>query len=97
MSLIGIRHAEIDVVLGCELVAQNFFAVHECAVAAAHVFEDVSAFDGQDLRLLAADAAVAQREFVAGLAADAKRRTIRWALRGARHWVRSQPDAENVA
>src|SRR5271155_5662659 len=71
---VGIGHPEIDAVFRAQLVAENFLAVHVSAVAAAHIFENVNAFRGNDLGLLAADAAVPQRQLIAGLAADAKRR-----------------------
>jgi hypothetical protein len=43
-------------------------------VAAAEIFKDHRAVYAGDLRLLPADAAIAQRQFIAGLAADAKRK-----------------------
>lgn len=70
-----IGHAEVDAVLGMQGARiGDAFAVYECTVAAAHVFEEVIAIGGDDLRLLAADAAVAQDKLIAGLATDAKRK-----------------------
>ena len=70
-----IGHAEIDAVLGAQRARVcDAFAVDECAVAAAHVFEEVIAVGGDDLSLLAADAAVAQHKLIARLAADTKRK-----------------------
>src|ERR1700675_2660823 len=70
LQLVGIRHAEVDSIVGLQLMSKRFFAVHERAVAAAHILQHKRAIHGEDLRLLAADAAVAQREFVAGLPSD---------------------------
>jgi len=75
-ELVGIRHAKIDFVAGLQLVLQHFFAVHKRAMSAAHVFEHPAAVAGDDLRLLAADAAVTKSEFVAGLAANAEWRRV---------------------
>src|SRR5208282_4337665 len=71
-QLVGIGHAEIDLVFGLQFVAKDLLAVYERAMAAAHVFERERSIFGCDLRLLAADAAVAKGQFVAGLAADAE-------------------------
>src|ERR1700719_791191 len=75
-ELVGIRHAEIDLVARLQFVLQHFFAIDECAVAAAHVFEHPAAVARDDLRLLTADAAVTKSEFVAGLAANAEGRRV---------------------
>src|SRR5271168_2931838 len=69
---VGIGHPEIYAVFRAQFVAQNFLAVHISTVTAAHILQDVNAFRVDDLRLLAADAAIAQRQFVAGLTANAK-------------------------
>src|ERR1700677_4324915 len=54
-------------------MAQSFLSINVSPVAAAHVFQHHGAVHRQNLRLLAADAAIAQGQFVAGLAADAVR------------------------
>ena len=70
---VGIRHPEIYVVFGAKLVAKYFFAVDVGSVAAAHVLEDVFAIRRNNTRLLAADAAVAKRQLIAGLPPNAER------------------------
>ena len=57
-KLVGIRHAEVHLVLRFQFMAQGFFAVDVRAVAASHVFQDHSAVYRDNLRLLPADAAV---------------------------------------
>src|ERR1700678_4592932 len=73
-QLVGIGHPKIYGVFGLKLVAENFLAVDESPVAAAHVFQHHGAVHGNNLRLLTADAAIAKGQFVARLAADPKRR-----------------------
>src|SRR6516165_196789 len=75
-EFVGIRHAEIDFVARMQFVLQHLFAVHKRAMATAHVFECPTAIFGEDLGLLAADTAVAKSEFVAGLPANAKGRSV---------------------
>ena len=55
-------------------MAQGFLAVHIRAVTASHIFQHHPAVYGQDLSLLAADAAIAKSEFVTSLTANAVRR-----------------------
>src|SRR5271168_5316199 len=73
-QLVGIRHPEIDAVFRLEFVTENLFAVDVGPVAAAQILEHPTAIYRQNLSLLAADAAVAQREFGASLASNAKGR-----------------------
>ena len=75
-ELVGIRHAKINLVARLQFMLQNFFAIHEHAMTAAHVFEHPTAIYGNNLGLLAANAAVAERQFVAGLPADAEGRGV---------------------
>ena len=72
--LVGIRDAKINSIAGFELVADNFFSVYKSAVTAARILQYQLAVDDQYLRLVAADAAIAQRELVSSLPADSKRR-----------------------
>src|ERR1700730_17228442 len=72
-ELVGVRHAEIYGVFRLQFVTKDFFTVDKGSVAAAHVFQHHGAVHRKNLRLLAADAAVAQGEFVAALTADSKR------------------------
>src|SRR5215472_2310029 len=71
-ELIGIRDAEINAVAGLEFVAVDFVAVDEGAVAAASILEHQLALEAHNLRLMAADTAVAQRQLIACLTTDAK-------------------------
>ncbi len=96
-ELVGIGHAEIDFVAGLQFVLQHFFAVDECAVAAAHVFEHPPAIYGKDLCLLPADPAIAKGKFVAGLPADSETARRSGAHRGERRSVQSQQCVESVA
>ena len=69
---VGIRHAKIYLVAHLKFVADDLFAIHESAVAAAHVFKYHGAVNVRDLGLLPAHATVPQCEFISGLAADAE-------------------------
>ncbi len=73
--LVRVRHPEIDFVFRLQLVPQRFFAVHKRSVPAAHVFQYHHAVCRHNLRLLPADAAVAQRQFVSRLTPNAKWRS----------------------
>src|ERR1700691_1650021 len=109
-QLVGIGHPKIYGVFGLKLVSENFLAIDESPVAAAHVFQHHSAVHGNDLCLLTADAAVAKGQLVARLAADSKRRganrhftvgAIRFNYNESRYtWHRfglAQPNPERIA
>src|ERR1700733_3617805 len=70
----GIRNAEVDLVAHLEFVANDFLAVYERAVAAAHVFKYHGAVNIGNLGLLPAHATIPKREFISGLATDAERK-----------------------
>ena len=69
-------------------MAENLLAVDEGAVAASHVFQNVSAVRLQDLRLLAADPAVAQASAHFPPAARCGRESFPGALPGVFRLVR---------
>src|SRR5215467_7449017 len=85
-QMVRIGDPEIDFVVRLELLAQNLLAVDKRSMPAAAVFQNQSAVHAHNLRLLTADAAVPQGQFVICLAADPERHRRNFHLPAVSAW-----------
>ncbi len=73
---VGIRKAKVDAVAVLQQVPLHALAVHEDAVAAVQIFDQISAVVHRDASMAARDAVVPQHQIIFALPADQERHRI---------------------
>lgn len=71
-ELVGVRHAQADMVAGFELAARNPLVVHERSVAAPRIFDKMAPFILNNFRVVPRDSAIEQDKVIVALPAHGK-------------------------